>query len=150
MAERTELNVLNHLLETCRDAEHGFRTAAGHVTDPELRDLFSTLADERSRFATELEPHVHRLGGQGTTDGTTTAALHRRWMNLKGAVSPHHDEAVLGEAERGERFALHAYKEALEGMLPPTVSDVVERQYVSVRAAHARLAALDAGGSENV
>jgi uncharacterized protein (TIGR02284 family) len=58
-------------------------------------------------------------------------------------VSRHHDEAVLGEADRGERVALHGYQEALDGMLPPTVRDLVERQHAAIRAALERIVALD-------
>jgi uncharacterized protein (TIGR02284 family) len=143
MAERTELGVLNHLLEICRDGEHGFQFAAQHATDADVRALFATLADERGRFAEELVPHVHRLGGQGLTAGTTAGAIHRGWMTLKGNVMRHHDEVLLAEAERGERVALHAYQEALHGMLPPTVSDIVERQHGSIRLAYDRIVALD-------
>src|SRR5687767_3675233 len=143
MAERTELDMLNHLLETCRDGEHGFRFAAVHVSDPEISDLFIELAEERGRFAEELIPHVHRLGGQATTDGTTTGVIHRGWMSLKGAVSRHTDEALLAEAERGERAALHAFDQARRGILPPTVLDVVERQHAAITKQYARIVALD-------
>ncbi len=142
MSERTELGVLNHLLEICRDSEHGFKYAAQHLTDATIGDLFVSLSAERARFAEELVPHVHRLGGQASSEGTTAGALHRGWMNVRSAVSRYHDGAVLGEAERGERVALHAYQEALDGMLPPTVRDLVERQHAAVRNAHERLVAL--------
>lgn len=144
MAERTELSVLNHLLEICRDGEHGFRTAAEHVSDPWLRELFTTLAEQRAHFAAELVPHVHRLGGQANTGGSTAGALHRGWMNLKGALSKHDDEVVLLEAERGERAAMHAYTDAVGGMLPPTARELIERQQAAVRHTHARLVALEA------
>jgi uncharacterized protein (TIGR02284 family) len=140
MAERTELGVLNHLLETCRDGERGFRFAAQHATDPEVREIFTTLAAQRASFAEELAPHVRRLGGQANTSGTTAGVIHRGWMNLKDALSNHPDDMLLAEAERGERAAIDAYAGALDGMLPPTVTDVVERQHTTIRGAYARLA----------
>lgn len=143
MAERTELGVLNHLLETCRDGERGFNYAAQHATDPEVRELFTSLAEQRSRFAGELAPHVHRLGGQANSVGSTAGALHRGLMNLKDALSSRPDDMLLGEAERGERAAIAAYAEALRGMLPPTVSDIIERQHAAVRAAYDRLHEVD-------
>jgi uncharacterized protein (TIGR02284 family) len=142
MSERTELEVLNHLLEVCRDSQHGFKYAAQHVGNVAVRDLFAMLSAERARFADDLAPHVHRLGGQATSDGTTAAALHRGWMNVRSSVSRHHDEAVLDEAERGERLALHAYEEALQGMLPPTARDLIERQQAAIRAALERIVSL--------
>jgi len=143
MAERSELGVLHHLLETCRDGELGFRFAAQHATDAEIKELFTTLAQQREAFAEALAPHVHRLGGQANTGGTTAGTIHRGWMNLKGAMSTNHDEALLGEAERGERTAMHAYQQALEGMLPPTGSDLIESQHAAIREAYARIVSLD-------
>jgi uncharacterized protein (TIGR02284 family) len=143
MVERSELGVLNHLLETCRDGELGFRFAAQHATDAEIKELFTTLAQQREAFAEALAPHVHRLGGQANTGGTTAGTMHRGWMNLKGAMSTNHDEALLGEAERGERTAMHAYQQALEGMLPPTGSDLIESQHAAIREAYARIVSLD-------
>jgi uncharacterized protein (TIGR02284 family) len=143
MAERTELGVLNRLLDTCRDGERGFRFAAEHATRSDVKDLFTALAQQRGGFAEALAPHVHRLGGQANTDGTTAGAIHRGWMNLKDAMTSHHDEVLLAEAERGERVAIEAYQEALQGMLPPTVSDLVERQHAAIQETHARMVALD-------
>lgn len=139
MAERTELGVLNHLLETCRDGERGFRFAAQHATDPEVREIFTTLTLQRAGFAEELAPHVRRLGGQANTLGTAAGTIHRGWMNLKDALSSHPDDTLLAEAERGDRAAIDAYAGALDGMLPPTVTDIVDRQHTKIRGAYARL-----------
>jgi uncharacterized protein (TIGR02284 family) len=143
MAERSELDTLNHLLETCHDGEDGFRFAASHAHDSEAQDLFLELAEERARFAEQLVPHVHRLGGQALAGGTTAGVIHRGWMTLKGTVSRHADEVLLAEAERGERAAIHAYEDALGGVLPPTVVDLVERQLAAIRKQYSRLAALE-------
>ena len=139
MAERTELGVLNHLFETCRDGERGFQFAAQHATDLEVRELFTSLARQRGSFADELGPHVHRLGGEANTAGSRAGAIHRGWMNFKDAISSQPDEMLLSEAERGERAALSAYAEALDGILPPTVSDVIERHHAAIRDAYARI-----------
>ena len=139
MAERTELGVLNHLLETCRDGERGFRFAAQHATDLEVKEIFTMLAVQRGGFAEELAPHVRRLGGQANTSGSTAGAIHRGWMNLKDVLSNHPDDTLLAEAERGERAAIDTYEAALDGMLPPTVTDIVERQQTAIRGAHDRL-----------
>ena len=143
MAERSELSVLNHLVETCRDGEQGFRFAAQHATDPEVQALFTALAAERAGFAEALTPHVHRLGGQALAAGTTAGTIHRGWMTLVNAVTRHHDNVLIAEAERGERAALHVYEEAFRGLLPPTVEDLIERQHAAIRGAYDRIVALD-------
>jgi uncharacterized protein (TIGR02284 family) len=142
MADRSELSVLNHLVETCRDGEHGFRFAAERANDPDARTLFAALAAERARFAEALAPHVHRLGGQALAAGTTAGTIHRGWMTLVNAVSRHHDDVLIAEAERGERAALHAYEDALQGLLPPTVTELIEGQQAAIRDAYDRIVAL--------
>ena len=144
MAERNEREVLHHLIEVCKDGERGFRTAAEHVDAPALKTLFADLSAQRKQFAEELEPHLHRLGGL-PDGGTNAAALHRGWMLLRGFVPGRHDHAVVVEAARGEHAALNAYKEALNGMLPPTVTDLVEAQRDAIQGANERIHTVDMG-----
>ena len=135
MAERTERAVINHLIETCRDAERGFRMAAHHARNPEVKRLFFRLADQRREFAEELLPHAHRLGGPAESDGTSMASLHRAWMEVRARLASNPERAILEEAIRGERFALAAYDEAVHDLLPPDARKLVEAQDLGVRVA---------------
>ena len=143
MTDRSERAVLNHLIETCKDAERGFRHVAEYATDPAVKSLFLDIASQRAKFAADLLPHAQRLGGAREAEGTTAGALHRTWMDLRHALSGDDQKAVIHEAERGEHFSLGIYKDALEGMLPPTVRDVVESQYAEVQKTGDRLRALE-------
>lgn len=144
MAERNEREVLHHLIEICKDGEHGFRTAAEQVEAPVLKTLFADLAAQRRQFAGELAPHLQRLGGLAD-DGTNIGTLHRQWMTLRGWVRGDHDHAIVAEAQRGEYAALHAYNDALNGMLPPTVTDLVEEQRNAILSANARIRTVELG-----
>lgn len=145
MAERTERAVLNHLIETCTDAARGFRTAADHVKDPEIKVAFTDIAAQRERFVADLLPHAQRLGGAAAADGTTAAAVHRGWIDLIAKLR-HDDRAIVAEAVRGDGVTLHVFEEAIEGLLPPDVRELVERQFLDMFTAHARVTALNAGG----
>ena len=142
MAERTERAVLNHLIETCRDAERGLRLAADEVKSNELKRLFLRLAEQRQAFANELLPHAQRLGGASVSDGTATAVLHRAWIQVKARLASDADQAVLEEAARGERYAMHAYDDAVTEMIPPDVRDLVEGQDLGVRVARRMVSGL--------
>jgi uncharacterized protein (TIGR02284 family) len=142
MTGHTPRNVLNHLIETCRDSERGYRAAADLVDGPTLKAQLLDMADERARFANDLVPHAQRLGGDEAHDGTRAAAVHRRWMDLKARLSPHSDQAVFAEVLRGDEATLRTYQEALEEYLPPTVRDLIEAQEKKVREVHQRLAGL--------
>ena len=145
MAARTEHSVLNHLIETCRDGACGFRLAAEQVGNPSLKTLFRDLADQRAAFAEQLLPHAQRLGGEAPADGTTAAALHRGWMDVKQAVV-HTDHAVLAEVLRGDTVTLQAYTDAVNGMLPPNTQELVQRQCDVLRASHESLMFSEAKG----
>ena len=147
MAERTEREALHHLIDICRDGERGFRAAAEAVSDPRLKTLFNELAGERARFAADLLPHLRRLGGNADWEGTNAGALHRGWINLKAHVPGHHDHAIVTEAERGEHAALNAYEDALSGMLPPTVTELIEAQQLAMQSAVDRIRSIDMGYS---
>ena len=140
MVERTEREVLNMLIETCRDGAMGFKTAADHVDNRELRAMFLTLAEERDRFAAELVPHAQRLGGAAASDGTNIGALHRKWIDLKSALVGQDDRAVVVEASRGDRATVHVYQDAIEGLLPPEARDIIERQFGVFQDEHEKLA----------
>jgi uncharacterized protein (TIGR02284 family) len=147
MAERTERDALRHLIDICMDGERGFKTAAEAVSEPQLKVLFDDLAEQRGRFAAALLPHLRRLGGTTDWDGTSVGALHRGWINLKAHVSGHHDHSIVSEAERGEHAAISAYDKALHGMLPPTVTELIEAQQEAMHDAVERIRALDTGYS---
>jgi uncharacterized protein (TIGR02284 family) len=139
MAEHTEREVLEHLVEICRDGERGFRAAAQYVSTPELKALFTQISEQRHGFAYDLEPHVNRLGGSTLASGTGVGAVHRGWMNVKAHVPGHHDQTIIIETERGEHAAIKAYDDALSGVLPPTVIDLVEAQREEMRGTQMRI-----------
>ena len=136
MSEISSRAILNHLIETCRDGVHGFEHAAGLVADPAFKILFTDLAHRRSQLAAELLPHAQRFGGSEAADGTTAASLHRRWMDVRDNWSGHDDRAILAEARRGDSLTVASFKDALAGVLPASVRDMVERQYAEIRSGH--------------
>jgi uncharacterized protein (TIGR02284 family) len=143
MTDRSERAVLNHLIETCKDAERGFRHVAEHAKNPTVKSLFLDIASQRAGFAADLLPHAQRLGGPREGEGTTAGALHRTWINLRSAISKDDEITAVHEAERGEHFSLGVYENAIEGLLPPTVRDVIESQYAELQRTGERLRALE-------
>ncbi|HXD20416.1 MAG TPA: PA2169 family four-helix-bundle protein [Vicinamibacterales bacterium] len=144
MTDRSERAVLNHLIETCKDAERGYRHIADHTADAAIKSLFLDLAWQRAKFASDLLPHAQRLGGASAHEGTAAGALHRTWFDLRSALSRGDATAALHEAERGEQFSRGVYTNALDGMLPPTARALVEHQYAELRRTAERLRALKA------
>lgn len=128
--------IANDLIETCKDGEKGFREAADALQDQNVKSLFRELSQQRAQYAQELQSHVSKLGEQPETTGSTAAALHRGWMNLRSAITGKSDQAIIDEAERGEDVAVEAYQKALRNDLPNQLKSVIETQYQGVQAGH--------------
>jgi uncharacterized protein (TIGR02284 family) len=139
MASNEAISTLNDLIETLKDGNDGFKTAAADVRDPTVKSTFEQLASERATLATELQSEVRRLGGDPEKSGSVAAAAHRGWINLKSALGGG-EKSILNEAERGEDSAVHSFEKALDGSkLPPDIAGVVRRQFDQVKKGHDRV-----------
>lgn len=129
-------STLNHLIETLKDGEQGFRDSADKLRHADYAATFRQIASERASFASELQAEVARLGGKPETSGSAAGAMHRGWIGLKAALSGNDDLAILEEAERGEDNAVKNYREALSKDLPADIRKVIEREYQTVQERH--------------
>src|SRR3954447_22131548 len=116
MAQQKEIiSTINSLIETLKDGQEGFRQASEAVKDSQLKMLFNEYSLQRSKFAGELQSEAIQLGEDQPEDSSSTAgAMHRAWINLKGAITKHDDHAILEECERGEDSAVNEYQKAIE------------------------------------
>ena len=133
------VSVLNDLIETSKDGEQGFLKAAEDATDPKLKTLFASRADECGRAARELQARVVQLGGKPEDRGSVSGALHRGWVDVKSALSSRDNHAILAECERGEDVAKKRYREALDKELPADIRALVELQFQGVIQNHDRI-----------
>lgn len=129
---------LNDLIEASKDGEEGFRSCADHTGDTRLKEFFSNRAQSCAAAVIELQDLVRAYGGDQETGG----ALHRRWIDIKSAITGHDDRAILNECERGEDIAVASYRRALDKHLPPDVRTTVERQYQGVLQNHDQVKSL--------
>lgn len=142
-------DVLQKLVEITHDSEAGFLHAAQHVHDRGLRDEFHKFARERRSMVTELLNVTQNRGIPVTElSGSTKAALHRAWMNIRTVLDDHDDQSILDEAERGEDAASAAYHTALNlsSELPITVQPIVRALAEKVERAHNRVRSLRDSG----
>jgi uncharacterized protein (TIGR02284 family) len=131
------VDTLNDLIETSKDGEFGFQACAEHTTSDELRNLFTLRSKECQQAAAELQPLVIQQGGKADQGGTTSGALHRGWVAVRGSLTGYSDVAMLEECERGEDAALARYRKALkDNELPESIRAIVARQELGVQRNH--------------
>lgn len=139
--DEVTVKTLNTLIETLKDGQNGFKSAAADVKDMRVKSVFTELAHDRTRLAGELQSEVSRLGGDPEKSGSASAAVHRGWINLKSVLGGG-EKSILDEAERGEDVAVKSFETALQAKLPPEVAGVVRRQYDEVKKAHDKVRGL--------
>lgn len=131
------VDVLNDVIETCKDGEYGFKTCAENASSASLKQTFARRASECASATTELSSLVVQYGGKPEDGGSISGALHRGWVKVVDAVSGTSDQALLNESERGEDTALARYRKALkEDGLPSDVLAVLSRQMLGVQRNH--------------
>ncbi|RYF79790.1 MAG: PA2169 family four-helix-bundle protein [Comamonadaceae bacterium] len=128
LANDEVVDVLNDLLENCRDGEYGFRACAEEVESPAAKQLFERRAAGCREAEAQLLPLIAAYGGKPAEGGTTSGALHRGWVHVKGSVGANSELAILESCERGEDTAIARYRKALKQNLPSDVRAVVEQQ----------------------
>lgn len=135
MADDT-IDIIDRLIETCRDGQQGYREAAEHAKSRELRDFCNRQSLERAKFAGELESIAQRLGeADPDRSPSISSKLHRAWFELKQKLGGG-DLSVLESVEAGEDNAKKHYQEALHADLPIDVHEVVDTQARRVLAVH--------------
>lgn len=135
MNNRQVIDVLNDLIETCKDGAYGFRASSLQVRSPILRANLLARSSECARAAEQLRVLVLQLGGQPEERSSTIGATHRGWVALR-TLSSHDDLAVLEDCEGGEDAALGAYRQALERELPVQIRELIESQYEAAKRNH--------------
>lgn len=134
---------LNTLITTLIDSIDGYQKAAADTTSTRFAEMFNTRARERQQVVTKLQACVARMGGNPEDDGSTAAAMHRGWINLKEAVLGRDDEAIINEVERGEDYLKNKFETVLRNAdLPADARAEIEQAWTSVRAGHDEASAL--------
>lgn len=137
---------LNDLITTLKDGQKGYAEAMTEVEDADLKDLFKQYAAQRSQYITELEDQMFKLDLKPDTNEGNNAiggALHRVFIDLKGAITGKDRHSILAECERGEDYAKDAYKKAVELQdLPGDLKTIISKQQQGIQEAHDKIKAL--------
>ncbi len=136
-------DVLQELIQICRDGQEGYRNGAEHAKDPELRRLLNEVSLERAKFAGALENEAVRYGKADVDrSGTALGAIHRGWTDLKTNLGGG-DNAILSSMETGDDYARKHYDEAIrERKMPDDIVGILRNQAQAIVGTLDRIRAL--------
>ena len=141
-----DISVVNSLITTTIDSANGFERSAEDADMAQFVEMFRSFAGERRQVVGMLQEHVRKLGGTPNDDGSLKADLHRRFVDLRDAISKGGDQEIIEEVERGEDYLKGKYDTALaDTQLSAETMAVIRQAYQSVRAGHDRASALKHG-----
>ncbi|MFT3859578.1 MAG: PA2169 family four-helix-bundle protein [Aquabacterium sp.] len=143
MTDDFTLEILNDLIEACKDGEQDFLLCARHTESEELRQRFMVRSTRCRNAAIELQAHVVEYGGRGEVGVSAAGALHRGWLKVRGAVLSRDDRDWIEECSRTEVLLLTRYRSAMQSaILPGGVQITVERQYHAWQHVHHQMRTL--------
>lgn len=139
--------VAKELVETLKDGEKGFASAAEKLQDsdrPHWAETLQRLSAQRASFCREIVDMGHEYSADVDESGSATATLHRGWLSLKDALTGDDAGGVLGAAVTGEDHAVSEYEKALKGDLSTGFREVVSRQHAAIAQARDEVKGLQA------
>ena len=137
--------VAKELVETLKDGERGFASAADKLRDgdhPEWATTLDRLSKQRGDFHREIVDLGEDYGDDVDESGSLAATAHRGWISLKDALTGDDPAHVLKAALTGEDHAVSEYEDALTKDLSDGFRAVVVRQHAAVVAARDEVKAL--------
>ena len=137
--------VAKDLVETLKDGERGFASAAEKLRDSDRAEWATTLqrlSEQRAGFARDIVAMGHDYGDDVDESGSVAANLHRGWISLKDALTGDDAGGVLGAAVTGEDHAVSEYEKAEKADLSDGFRAVVSRQRAAIVAARDEIKAL--------
>ncbi len=120
----------------------GYKKAAEEAEEnPALKIMFNEKAADSQKFASELQHHVSKIGGEQVNDTTIAGKVYRGWMDLKNTFKPSDKTTILDSCEFGEDAALRAYDMALksDAELDAELRKTIISQQESIKASHDRI-----------
>jgi uncharacterized protein (TIGR02284 family) len=137
------VDLINDLIETCQDGEHGFAVGASLLDSDELSILFMLRSGGCERAASELQTFLIQYHGKPRSPAHLDAARRHRWNTRRNALADQGDDAVISEWEQLEDETLARYQEALETEdLPTALRTCIEKQFHAVRRSHQQVHSL--------
>ena len=134
------IEVLNGLIEINHDRVNGYEKAIEETKDldVDMRAIFRSMADDSSKYATELSNLVSGLNGTPADGTTNSGKIYRVWMDIKTTFTGHDRQSVLELCEFGEDAAQKAYKDAIasDAEMDADTRQLIADQQAKLKTAH--------------
>jgi uncharacterized protein (TIGR02284 family) len=129
------VSILNDLLRSCKKGEQNYRTAAGIVTDPNLREKLIEYSEQKKEFAGMLEEELRKYQIGKNKIAGVNSYFHKTWFNLVNTASVKSEKEVIEECFKEEDNINRHYQAAVQNKLPAYTKSLLLTQFGGVKEA---------------
>lgn len=125
------IKTIHRLINICNERRKGYETAASHLEDQAIAEVFRNLAIQSKGFKGQLIPFLSKANSE--IEERTLEDAFINWMDFKSEIPPNDPLGMIDFCEMGEKTTIAAYEEALENMLTDTHLRVVQDQLLDMK-----------------
>jgi len=135
---RTEkVDKLNDLIRVTRDGAEFYSHAANEVDNPQLKSIFSKMAESKNGLVGSMSRQIRDEGASPASSGTLTGPIRELYADLRAKLTDKTDFAYVSELENSEDRLMKAFHEVIENdSVPPEVKQSVQAYLPTVKAHH--------------
>ncbi|GAB3338963.1 PA2169 family four-helix-bundle protein [Marilutibacter aestuarii] len=131
-----KIETLNELIEVSRDSAQFYADAASKVDNPQLKQLFTGMAESKNGLVGALARDVRAEGASPAKSGTFRGSLHEFYGDIRAKLGDK-DYAYVSELEESEDRMLDAMRDVIEDNgTPAQVKTAVSGYLPKVKAQH--------------
>lgn len=141
MSDETVEHV-QELIRGLRDSVEYHREAEEKVNDPNVKQVFTEIANERRNIADTLGGMVALADEEPVEEGSWLGTLRKCWTAFRASLNSGDTTVMLIEAERAEDVIIAKFKDILPKVAGCEINDVLLQFFQRVKADHDRVLAL--------
>lgn len=131
-----KIDTLNELIEITRDSADFYRDAATKVDNPQLRTLFTDMAESKHGLVGAMARDVKSEGARPAEAGTFRGTLHQIYGDVRAKFGDSSDYAYVSELEETEDRLLGALNNVLNDKDAPVPVKAAVTSYLPKVKAH--------------
>jgi len=122
---KTEIKILNNIIQINLDSSKIYRIAAENSSDPKIQTFFDQAAINRE----EIMQKAMDMSGQSETDPSLKAELQQFWINLKTAKKKFNEKPLIDECIKEEKLVKEKYEDLEDtGDISEKIKDFIAEQ----------------------
>ena len=133
-----QIDTINDLIQVTRDSAKFYGDAAKEVESPELKNLFTDMAQSKNGLVGAMSRDVNAAGDgdEAADSGTFRGSLHKFYTDVRSKFGDT-DYAFVSELEQSEDRLLKAFNEVVkDDDVPAPVKQTVSQYLPTIRQHH--------------